>query len=232
MDPAHVLHHGPYQPPPFRLGEVVFDDVRGEVVVCGLSDGRIPWPIGKRGRAKSLVVCGGLAAAVRQESNLAVCHWWGVTPQTVSKWRKALGVGRTTAGTSALLRAVAPLTVRSPKADANRRAKDRDPGRREKIAASRRGKPRPPEVRAILAENLSQGRTREVWEKVAAAHRKRGTRPPKAGQPWSPAEDAFLLKASPAKVAQQTGRTLNAVYKCRRYRRVTTTSLTGTSPGP
>jgi hypothetical protein len=138
-----------------------------------------------------------------------------LTPQTVSKWRNALGVGRTTEGTSALLRANAPQTVRSAKADANRRAKDRDPGRREKIAAARRGKPRPPEVRAILAKNLAKARTPEVWKKVGQAHRKRGTRPPKAGRPWSPEEDALLRKMSPAEVARQTGRTLSAVYSRR-----------------
>jgi hypothetical protein len=44
-------------------------------------------------------VYAGLAEAARRESNAAVRHWWGVTPQTVSKWRKRLGVGRYTDGT-------------------------------------------------------------------------------------------------------------------------------------
>src|SRR4051812_2384025 len=80
-------------------------DVRGDVVVCAITDARIPWPIGKRGRARSLVVTGGLARAVRRESNAAVCYWWGVTGQTVSKWRRALGVGPVTEGTHQLRQA-------------------------------------------------------------------------------------------------------------------------------
>jgi tetratricopeptide (TPR) repeat protein len=44
-----------------------------------------------------------LVEAVRRESNLPVCHLWGVSPQTVSLGRKALGVGPVTPGTSRLL---------------------------------------------------------------------------------------------------------------------------------
>jgi hypothetical protein len=73
--------------------------VRGEVTLCGLSDAPIPWPIGKRGRSRnSLVVFKDLEKAIRRESNQAIAYWWGVTPQTVSKWRKALSVGIATEG--------------------------------------------------------------------------------------------------------------------------------------
>jgi hypothetical protein len=88
---------------------VLFCEVRGEVVGCGVSAGGITWPIGKRGRAKSLVVTGGLARAVRRESAAAVGYWWGVTPQTVSKWRKALGVVQYNEGTTRLHSDLAPL---------------------------------------------------------------------------------------------------------------------------
>jgi hypothetical protein len=37
--------------------------------------------------ARTLVVYGRLADAVRHESNQAVAYWWGVTPQTVTKWQ-------------------------------------------------------------------------------------------------------------------------------------------------
>jgi hypothetical protein len=40
-----------------------------------------------------LVVCKGLAKAVRSESAQAVAYWRGVHRQTVWAWRKALGVG-------------------------------------------------------------------------------------------------------------------------------------------
>src|SRR3954447_10035285 len=105
MTEATRLRFGPYRPPRCRDGRPLTCEVRGEVVVCGMTDARIPWPVGKRGRARSLVVCGGLAEAVRRESNAAVCRWWGVTPQTVSKWRKALGVGPVTEGTRRLKQA-------------------------------------------------------------------------------------------------------------------------------
>jgi hypothetical protein len=48
------------------------------VIVCGLSAGRIPWPVGKRAvkgpraRARAIVLCGALADAVRRESARAV----------------------------------------------------------------------------------------------------------------------------------------------------------------
>lgn len=81
---------GNYRTPRFHFGQVVIDDVRGEVEIVGLSDAPISWPVGKRGSAKALVVYGGLSQAIRTESNQAVAHAWGVTPQTITKWRKAL----------------------------------------------------------------------------------------------------------------------------------------------
>ena len=91
-DQRFALHFGPYHAPPFHYGDVVMDEVRGEVTVIQLSDAKIPWPIGKLRQGRSLIVYGGLADAIRRESNQAVCHWWGITPQTVSKWRKVLKV--------------------------------------------------------------------------------------------------------------------------------------------
>ena len=95
---------GTYPTPRFRYGRKVVCEVRGEVIVAGMTDAPIPWPIGKRGRGRSLIVFKGLARAVRQESNQAVAYWWGVDPQTVSKWRRLLGVDRATPGTSRLHR--------------------------------------------------------------------------------------------------------------------------------
>ena len=71
------LFFGPYRSPRCWLNRVMMCEVRGRVVVCGMTDARITWPVGKRVSARSLVVCGGLARAVRLESNAAVCHWWG-----------------------------------------------------------------------------------------------------------------------------------------------------------
>ena len=98
------LLFGPYTRPPFAYGDDATCEVRGEVEIVELSNGLIPWPVGKRGRGKGLVVYAGLADAVRRESAQAVAHWWGVTPQTVGVWRKALGVGALTEGTRRLKR--------------------------------------------------------------------------------------------------------------------------------
>jgi hypothetical protein len=96
---------GKYRTPRFRYGRKVLCAVRGEVTIVGMTEAPIPWPVGKGGRGRhSLVVYKGLAKAVRLESNQAVAYWWGVDVQTVSKWRKALGIGPITEGTSRLYR--------------------------------------------------------------------------------------------------------------------------------
>ena len=74
----HPIALRPLATPHAPLGTVLFDQARDcEVLVWGLTGARIPWPIGKPkgGRARSLVVFGDLADAVRRESAQAVCHW-------------------------------------------------------------------------------------------------------------------------------------------------------------
>jgi hypothetical protein len=70
---------GTYKTPRFRYGRQVSCDVRGWVSAVGLSAGPIPWPVGKRGRGKALVVYGHLARAVGRESAVAVARAWGIT---------------------------------------------------------------------------------------------------------------------------------------------------------
>jgi hypothetical protein len=82
---------GTYRTPRVRIGTRLTCEVRDcDVIVVGYSDGRIPWPIGRRPRlaAKGMILYGDLADAVRRESNQAVCYWFGVSAQTVSKWRE------------------------------------------------------------------------------------------------------------------------------------------------
>jgi transposase-like protein len=148
---------GTYTTPRVRIGERLTCEARDcDVIVVGYSEGRIPWPIGRRPRlaAKALVVFGDLADAVRRESNQAVCYWFGVSAQTVSKWRKALGVGQSNDGTHKLRSAYTaePWAV---EARAKVHAKTGDPERRTKIAASKIGKPRP----AHVIEAMRKGRT-------------------------------------------------------------------------
>ena len=105
------LLHGPYRTPRFRYGGTLRCELRGELVVTGLTDAPIPWPLGKRPgrseRARSLILTGDLVKAVRRESATAVAYHWRITAQTVSFWRRALGVGPVTEGTHRLRSALA-----------------------------------------------------------------------------------------------------------------------------
>src|SRR5436190_23997427 len=105
------LLHGPYEPPALRKGDrttCLYRDAL--VVVTSWSDGRIPWPrcraIGHRG-GSGLLVEEELARAVRSESAAALCYWWGISGNTATLWRQALGVEGSagTEGSQRLLRA-------------------------------------------------------------------------------------------------------------------------------
>jgi hypothetical protein len=94
----------------------------------------------------------------------------GVRTTTVWKWRKALGVGRATEGTSRLHREYTkePWAV---EAWAKAHAKAKDPERCRKIAEGHRGKPRPPHVIEAMRQarlgmrhtEESRRRTLEPW---------------------------------------------------------------------
>jgi hypothetical protein len=134
---------GQYKTPRFKYGSVVTCAIRGKVKIVALTDGRIPWlkcqmPNGPL----AIILYGALADAVRRESVEAIKFWFGVGNDTVWRWRKALGVG-VTAGTSALLSRWAPETCQSDKANTEREPALRSQKRAEKIAAAKRGKPRP-----------------------------------------------------------------------------------------
>lgn len=97
-DPLKLLF-GPYQPPKLKVGERALCLYRdAEVVIYDWSMAPIPWPLcyhaGSRGFGKGLLVDEELARAVRLESGLAVCHWWGISRATVRKWRKIVGADR------------------------------------------------------------------------------------------------------------------------------------------
>jgi hypothetical protein len=208
------LRFGPYRTPRCRVGQRVRCLARGEVTVHALTDAPIPWPVGKRGHALSLVLCGDLARAVRRESEIAVAHWWGVNRQAVWKWWKSLGVTRTE-GTARLQRDY----FEEPWAQEARRkawAKARDPGRCAKIAAALRGKQRPPEaVAASAAGRRGKPLSEETRRKMSEAHRRRGTVPPWV-RPWTPEENDAVRTLRPAEAVQATGRTPAAVTARRR----------------
>jgi hypothetical protein len=94
-DAARFRLLGKYRTPRHRIGQKVRCQVRGKVVIVALSDAPIPWPLCKRRKWLVPVVYQGLARAIRLESAQAIVHHWGVGQASVTRWRKALGVGRT-----------------------------------------------------------------------------------------------------------------------------------------
>jgi hypothetical protein len=67
---------GTYKTPRTRYGQIILCAVRGEVVIPGLTDALIPWPLGKRGHERhSIIVYKRLTKAVRRQSNQAVASW-------------------------------------------------------------------------------------------------------------------------------------------------------------
>lgn len=210
------LLRGPYHAPRCLLGRRLYCELRGWVFVAKMSDARIPWPMCKAGkRARAFVLTGDLVRAVVRESNQAVCHWWGVTPQTVTAWRKVLDVPPINTGTARLYREYAPerltpeVRLRAAKALGGRAV-------REKIAASRRGKPRPVFViEALRRANRGRPLSAEHRAKLSAINRRRGIRPPWLPPPWRKSEDRLLGRLPDAEVARRTGRTVTAV-RCRR----------------
>lgn len=210
------LRYGPYRTPRFKYGAYVKDARRGQVKIVGLSNALIPWPMAAKRGGKSPVLYGALLRAVQRESNQAVAHWWGVSGQTVTAWRKALGVRPTTDGTSKL-RSAHFLEPWARKAQQKAWAKARDPGRRAKIAAARRGKPRPPHViEAMRNARLGKPLSAETRRKMSEAQKRRGSWPPAArGRPWTAEEDELVRTLQIGEVAKRTGRTESAVQNRR-----------------
>jgi hypothetical protein len=202
---------GKYRTPRVRVGRWVRCEVRGEIQVVGFTDAPIPWPLVKCKGSPAVIVYGDLARAVRRELALAVGHWWGVGMYAVWKWRKALGVGATTRGTSRL-RSDYTKEPWAVEAWANRYAGPGEARRRKKIAAARRGKPRSPHVvEAVRQAHRGTHASEETRRRMSEAHRKRGTWPPAAGRPWTLEEDALLGTMPDPDVARRTGGTPGAV---------------------
>jgi hypothetical protein len=185
---------GTYQTPLVQYGENVFCEARGELVVVGLHEAPIPWPMGRGGSRGqvSLVLFGDLLKAVHQESVQAVAYWWDVATTTVWRWRKVRGVERENHGTLRLRREYAkePLYVASREKAV---AKAQDPERNRRIASALRGRPW----------------TEERRRKLSETHRRLGIRP--VGRVWEVWEEALLGVLPDEEVVRRTGRSINAV---------------------
>src|SRR5262249_9056923 len=146
----------------------------GRGLPCGMSGGRIVWPKARHKRGKPfLIVFAGLAEAIRRESNQAVCYWWGVTPQTVTAWRRVLGVARKTEGTSRLHRDSFLESV-PPEARERGRQNASSPEANAKKSLAKRGKPRPAHIMEALARfNRGRKLPEATRRKMSAAHKRR-----------------------------------------------------------
>jgi hypothetical protein len=142
-----------------------------------------------------------------------VAHHWGVSKATVRNWRKALGVPRYTPGTRRLYRDWFPER-RDEKAIARWKASLHSPERGAKIAAAQRGRPRPPQIQAMLRKlQLGRHPSEETRQKLREAMKRRVPLP--SGRAWQPDEDALLGTAPDATVAFALGRTWSSVSQRR-----------------
>ena len=202
------LLHGSYCPPKFKVGGWLKCRLRGRVKVFSISDSPFQWPMTcqANGGKRMPVMVGDLVKAIRQESAQAVAHWWGVTAQTVSHWRKALGVEQNNAGTTRLRSKWWTDGGTGEASRPGREATFHSPERAAKIAASRRGKPRPPKIaRALRAARKGMKHTEEARQKMREARERRGYHAPN-GRPFTPEEDAILGTAPDKEVAAKVGR--------------------------
>jgi hypothetical protein len=137
------LLFGPYRMPRCKVGGKLRCELRGTVIVRGLSDAPIVWPFTRSSKGRGparLILCDDLVRAVRRESAAAIRYHWRVSGHSVWKWRVALGIGATTKGTSDLRRRWSPESIQSDKAKAKLAPALKLPERAAKIAAARRGK--------------------------------------------------------------------------------------------
>jgi hypothetical protein len=221
------LLHGPYGAPRWPLGKRVFCEMRGWVKFTGMSAGRIQWPCAKVKGGWPFILCSDLVKAVRRESALAICYWWGVTPQTVTKWRKALDVGAYNEGTLRLHRDWIPEKV-PPEVHARAIAAASTPEANAKKTAARLGHRVNPRVAAILAKGRQRCQSRAARKKRSDTRRRLNMWPPAAGPAWTAEEDALLAKLPDAAVAQQSSRSLSAVQNRRRLLKIR--QCAGSSP--
>ncbi len=141
---------GPYRHPNVKPGGRIMDEIDGLVVVGGYTSAPIPWLRRRKTGRASLILCDDLVTAVRRESALAICHHFGVSNGTVSKWRNALGVDRqNNAGTQRLYRELIGVKLPDEKAARGREAASL-PEAKSRAAVVRKGVPAHPNTRAAL----------------------------------------------------------------------------------
>jgi hypothetical protein len=206
------LRFGPYSTPRCRVGGCLTCSVRGRVKVVAISHTPIPWPLCKSSKHLTPIICGGLVRAVWRESNLGVAWNWGVSPQTVCKWRKALGVLPINEGTRELLRDWTPEVLNAAARERAREA-SRSPERAAKISAATKGKPKPPHiVQAMRRAATGRKTSAETRAKMSATHERMCAERRAAGEGWQDAWDDLLGKMSDKQLAERLGVHASTVF--------------------
>jgi hypothetical protein len=208
VDPEKAkLLLGPYHPPRTRRGKFLFCEWRGTVKVGDYSDGPIPWPM--KWRTRSLILCGDLVRAVKQESALAVANHWGVCTGIVSKWRNALEVEPITDGTRFLKSHVQTEAM--------------TPALRKHLSRLKTGKPRKLTRRgeARLMAALHRPKSAE-WFKVMAPHfaARRGKPVDPNDRVWTPREEKLIGTMPDRAVAERLRRSVSAVAARRKLKEI------------
>lgn len=189
MKLSERLRFGPYRMRKKAVGDSVRCLYRQrKVVVTAISDAPIPWPRTGNGAASGLIVCDDLERAITKESQAAVMHHWGVSDQTVTNWRRALGVSRMNPGSAEVHREVFAGRWSDAQIELGRK---RSHSKRAiaKMIESKRGKPIHPNTVIALRATAGKPKTDLHRAAMSQAHRKRGTVPPGGGRTWSEAED-------------------------------------------
>jgi hypothetical protein len=206
------LRFGPYKTPRFRYGQTATCLMRGKVKITGLTDAPIPWPTCQPRSTQAIILFGALARAVRRESNQAVARAWGVSGQTVTKWRKALGVDKTE-GTTALRIEMGTHEPWAKRAQKAMKATLRNPERGAKISAALRGKAKSAvEAKRLRTLRAGHNHSNDTRRKMSAAHKARGTRVAGTPPDWTPEQDELVRTLPAAEAARRTGRSVAAIH--------------------
>lgn len=202
------LLFGPYAPPPVRVGQKVACEARDREVICGgLVDVPIgPWPRMRKTGRPALIVTGSLVKALKQESELAIAYWWGVSVTTVWAWRKAVGAEIHTPGTRKLLSGNADIWRASDYCEALMQHNAK--AFAAKQSADRKGIPALPQTRAALLKAAKKRKTKAHRAAIGAANK---GRKPVPAHPWTREEEKLLGTTFDRHVAKALGRTVAAV---------------------
>ncbi len=233
-DPENVrLLFGPYKAPNLRRGDRAVCLLRGcTVVVTGWTGARIPWPrcqaVTSHGAGgQGLLIEAELARAVRHEAECAVGYWWGACPTAVRRWRKALGVTRTSnPGSARLIRAAAEQGGQAARArewteEERERCRrlNAELGLARNLVLGYHGPRWTPQDIALLGVLPDEEVARRTGRTVGAVQQKRHElgipNPDRNRNRWT-AEEVALLGALPdEEVARRVGRSLLAVIQKR-----------------